>query len=433
MARKLRTHLCVCEQCGIHFERTNTEMRGPRFCGYSCSNKWQHAHGIRRAYVADKTTDQQWEEKYSPEEVILLKKARSEKQSTVRRGKTNVEYYGEEKAAKLHALQSLSWEERYGTERANAMKKHQSEVCPWNGKSVEERLGTEKAAETRAKAAKTATGRKHTTETKKLQSEAVIGRIQYLPNSMANNAIKGWYKNNFFRSSYEYSFMKKLEADGLSLDTDVYYEEFRIPYQFHGKERTYIPDFFVPKQRIVYEIKASWALKNDDVVAKYKAATEFFLEKQIEYQILTEKDFRKQSIKDLKLDPDVKLLDKNQSEKLDYMFYQQYKFMKLLQRKRNFPQFPVDLTTKVGQKIVKDIMHDGMHELFEAIVLLKNVKDHRVTEMNDIDREHFLEELVDAQHYFVEVCILCGISSRELFTAFMEKGRVNIKRILSGY
>lgn len=120
-------------------------------------------------------------------------------------------------------------------------------------------------------------------------------------------------------------------------------------------------------------------------------------------------------------------------DKLESMWDQQKKFMELLQSRRDFPQFPVDMTTKPGQKLLKGITHECMHELFEANQALRNSKDHRVTDVNDFNREHYVEELVDALHYFFEIAILSGVSLDELYDAYIKKGQVNVDRIESGY
>ena len=50
-------------------------------------------------------------------------------------------------------------------------------------------------------------------------------------------------------------------------------------------------------------------------------------------------------------------------DKLQEMWDQQRKFMELLQVSRNFPEFPIDMTSKFGQKYLKGITHECMHEL----------------------------------------------------------------------
>jgi predicted house-cleaning noncanonical NTP pyrophosphatase (MazG superfamily) len=120
-------------------------------------------------------------------------------------------------------------------------------------------------------------------------------------------------------------------------------------------------------------------------------------------------------------------------DKLQEMWDQQESFMKLLQEKRNFPAFPVDPTSKFGQKFLKGITHECMHELFEANLLLKNSKDHRVTDVVEFDRDSYVEELADALHYFFEIAILSGVSLEELREVYVKKGEINIERIENGY
>ena len=120
-------------------------------------------------------------------------------------------------------------------------------------------------------------------------------------------------------------------------------------------------------------------------------------------------------------------------DKLQEMWEQQEKFMKLLQERRNFTKFPVDMTSKSGQKLLKGMTYECMHELFEANQMLKNSKDHRATELSEFDKEHYVEELVDTLHYFFEIVISSGISVDELYEAYIKKGKVNIERIENGY
>lgn len=120
-------------------------------------------------------------------------------------------------------------------------------------------------------------------------------------------------------------------------------------------------------------------------------------------------------------------------EALNRMWDQQVAFMRLLQEKRGFPQFPTDLTSKKGQQFLKDIRNHLMEELFEAGQHLKNAKSHRATDIPEIDREAYKEELVDALHLYFELVIASGITMEELVEAYMEKGEINVGRIQTGY
>jgi len=115
------------------------------------------------------------------------------------------------------------------------------------------------------------------------------------------------------------------------------------------------------------------------------------------------------------------------------LFDQQLQFMQLLRSKKLFPEFPVDILTKQGQKLCKDIAHDAMDELHEAIQHLKNSKQHRMTEITEFDREKYVEELADHFHFFIELCIVSSVSAQELCDAHLRKGEVNVNRINAGY
>jgi len=274
-------------------------------------------------------------------------------------------------------------------------------------------------------------GRKHSVETKKRMSESMVLRMKFFPSSVSGNGTKGWYKGIFFRSALEFAFMKHLELDGIDISKDVKTECFQIKYIFKDEERTYVPDFYIEKYSTVYEVKYSYWIDDPQVQAKADAAKAFFQDQGIEYKFVTEKDIETYKLVELQKIPEVRL--HTVDERLEEMFYQQLQFMKLLQEKRSFPKFPVDLNSKEGQKIVKDVSHECMHELFEAVHLLKNSKSHRETEVKEFDKEAFLEEMVDALHYFFEICILANIPPEVLFEAFMSKGKVNEDRILKGY
>ena len=120
-------------------------------------------------------------------------------------------------------------------------------------------------------------------------------------------------------------------------------------------------------------------------------------------------------------------------DKLCQMWKQQDDFMRLLTEKRDFPTFPVELTTKSGQKFIADTVHHCADELHEARQHLKNSKAHRASDVSGIDTEAYLEELVDAQHLLFEVVIASGFSMEDFFKKYIAKGAVNVERINSGY
>lgn len=115
------------------------------------------------------------------------------------------------------------------------------------------------------------------------------------------------------------------------------------------------------------------------------------------------------------------------------MWTSQIDFMKLLQKHRNFPEFPVDLTSKPGQRLIKEVIHDCQDELAEARVHLKNSKNHRQTDVKEFDRPAYVEEMVDSYKFFLETLILSGVTYEEFCAAFDAKTHINIDRIKNGY
>ena len=108
--------------------------------------------------------------------------------------------------------------------------------------------------------------------------------------------------------------------------------------------------------------------------------------------------------------------------------------MRLLQEKRSFPKFPVDLSTKDGQRKCKEAAYEVMGELFESIAELRHAKSHRVTDLsNEFDRKNFVTELIDAQHFLFEVAILAGVTEDEFYETYVAKDDVNTQRINSNY
>ena len=85
-----------------------------------------------------------------------------------------------------------------------------------------------------------------------------------------------------------------------------------------------------------------------------------------------------------------------------------------------YPSWPVNLSDKQDQKAIREFAFRGMEELFEALLHLKNWKDHREGD-SVFDRSEFLEEMIDAYKYFTAILILVGVDSEEFFNAYLEK------------
>ena len=98
------------------------------------------------------------------------------------------------------------------------------------------------------------------------------------------------------------------------------------------------------------------------------------------------------------------------------------------------PEVPIDISTKKGQQHCRDLALRGVEEMFEALQHLKNWKPHRVTEIDeDVNKDEFLEEIVDALNYFFSLLVATGIDENDLFDAYIKKHQVIKSRLKNGY
>jgi len=108
--------------------------------------------------------------------------------------------------------------------------------------------------------------------------------------------------------------------------------------------------------------------------------------------------------------------------------------MKAIREKKGaYGEWPLKIEEKKSQQTIRNLSYKGVEEIFEAISLLKNSKEHRQTEVSDIDREHFLEEIVDAFNYFLTILVLIGVDADEFFEAFVKKDNIIHERLDNGY
>lgn len=123
------------------------------------------------------------------------------------------------------------------------------------------------------------------------------------------------------------------------------------------------------------------------------------------------------------------------TDKLEEMFRLREEFMNLICRRFEgyYPQWPIDLSTKQSQTLVRDVTLRGVEEMFEALAELKNAKPHRQTEVTQLDRDAFLEEMVDAFNYFFTTLRLVGVTPQELHEAYLKKHEKICQRLKDGY
>lgn len=104
----------------------------------------------------------------------------------------------------------------------------------------------------------------------------------------AGNGWCGWYKDWFFRSLRELSYIiNEVESNNLAWQSCE--GLFRIDYlSFDGRKRTYCPDFLIENSKVI-EIKPIKLHTSIEVTSKAKAAKDFFDKLGYEY-ILTDCD-----------------------------------------------------------------------------------------------------------------------------------------------
>ena len=123
-------------------------------------------------------------------------------------------------------------------------------------------------------------------------------------------------------------------------------------------------------------------------------------------------------------------------DKLDEMFRLRQSFMEAMKDAKPgiYPSWPVDISEKESQQLLRDTALKGVEEMFEALQHLKNWKTHRQTDVGGgFDRDEFLEEMVDAYNYFFALMINLGVTEDEFFEAFLKKHDIIIDRLKTGY
>lgn len=121
-------------------------------------------------------------------------------------------------------------------------------------------------------------------------------------------------------------------------------------------------------------------------------------------------------------------------DRLEKVFFLREEFMKAIREKRGaYGEWPVDMSEKKSQQLIREITLKGVEEMFEALGELKNWKSHRLTENPDVDQEAFLEEIVDAFNYFIAVLVLSGVNADKFFEAYERKDKIIHDRLNNGY
>ena len=98
----------------------------------------------------------------------------------------------------------------------------------------------------------------------------------------------------YFRSSYEAIYCYHLDSND-SVDW-FSFEPFRIPYEFDGKIRFYVPDFLIKWKESeiisIREIKAEFLREDEKNIAKKTAATLFADQNGMDYELIFDEDIK---------------------------------------------------------------------------------------------------------------------------------------------
>tara|TARA_B100000700_G_C14868050_1_gene772000 strand:- start:85 stop:468 length:384 start_codon:yes stop_codon:yes gene_type:complete len=123
--------------------------------------------------------------------------------------------------------------------------------------------------------------------------------------------------------------------------------------------------------------------------------------------------------------------------KLESMFLKRLEFINEMKETipGSYPEFPLDMSKKESQQVCRDLALKGVEEMFEALQHLKNWKPHRQTDLSkeSVNKDEFLEEIIDAFNYFFAMLIVTGFNGDDLYEAFLKKDKIIRKRLKNGY
>ena len=198
------------------------------------------------------------------------------------RGKTLEERLGKEKAnsmkQKLSERLSGKLNPNYGGKYSKFEKAHQQQ----KGKTLEQWLGEEKANLMKQKISIATSG----------ENNPMYGKS---PSKLSGSGLKGYYKNIYFRSFLELSYLVQLDKNDIKVES-AETEKFLVHYEFNGVNKTYKPDYYLVDTDEVIEIKWHRLLSSSIVQIKKIAALKQFNN----YKIVTENEIDLLSLEDMK-------------------------------------------------------------------------------------------------------------------------------------
>lgn len=250
-----------CDECGreVDLSKYNKEknfLKYKKDLCRSCRTKLQYKQGLRQKCIE-----------------------RCKLNAASQKGKKLSEIYSEEKANDIK--RKLSDAARGENNPMFGDHNHTSGLKAYNefrqGKTWEEIHGKEKSDEMKSSMSKRQIGEKN----------HMYGK----PSPQGSgNGWSGWYKDHYFRSLLELSFMVEHLYESA--------ENISIPYvDFDGTSRTYHPDFI--KDNVLYEIKPKNLLSSVSNKLKFEAAEKYCNDNKLIYKVVTEDDIKVLSSEDI--------------------------------------------------------------------------------------------------------------------------------------
>lgn len=252
----------ICIDCSKQFSLTkylvniHINRHGGCLCR-SCSQKRQYAAGTRVSKIAEYNRAQKGktlEERLGKQKAVEVREKLSRKLS----GDNNPNYQG--KYSKFEA--------------AHEAKK---------GKTFEEYYGEERARVLRQKISRATSG----------SNNPMYGKS---PSKLSGSGLKGYFKNVFFRSYLELSYLIQLDKLHVKVES-AETTKFTVLYKLDNVNRTYKPDFYLPDTNEVIEIK--WSRLAQTKKVQIQAS---FAQSQFDnYKILTEHDIQLSTLDEIKM------------------------------------------------------------------------------------------------------------------------------------
>jgi hypothetical protein len=250
-----------------------------KFCSRSCSNSINN-------------------KKRSPE----LKRKLTEAAAKYCKGKTLEEKCGLEKAQEIKKKMSLN---NSGENNPNYNGIYRGTRVVEKGKKYNEIYGEKKSNLIKEKLSKANSG----------SNNPMYG----IPSpKKTGNGWSGHYKNYYFRSLLELSYLKYLINNNIEFDKGEN-KNYQVKYELNGIERTYHPDFFLIKTSEVIELKPKKIINSYINKIKFENALKKF---GSNFKVLTEDDVKilnKDELAEMKKNKELKF-DKNKIKKINEYF-----------------------------------------------------------------------------------------------------------------